>query len=93
MTIELVSRNSNTGFLGSPDVSVPENAANPILCVRLSAGVTLARNVEVTLTTGANGTAQGKVCLFLCPVFKLGRGKDDIIIEDAVSTQGWSQLF
>ena len=68
VTIELVGLDSSTGLLRSPDVSVPENAANLILCLRLSAGVTLARNVEVTLTTGADGTAQGKVCLLIVKI-------------------------
>ena len=62
MTIELVGQDPNTGAIEPPDVSEPENGGDPVLCLRLSAGVTLARNVAVNLATVAGGTAQGRVC-------------------------------
>lgn len=65
VTVELVSMDPVTGVVGVPDVSVPENGPDPRLCVRLTGGVTIARDVMVTLSTVTGGTAQGMVCLFV----------------------------
>ena len=66
VTVELVSMDPGSGIVGLPDVSVPENGQDPRLCVRLTGGVTIARDVTVTLSTGTGGTAQGKaVCCFI----------------------------
>ena len=65
MTVELVGQDPNTGVIEPPNVSEPENGADPLLCLRLSGGVTLGRDVVVNLATIAGGTAQGKVCLLI----------------------------
>jgi len=65
VTVELVSMDPVTGVVGVPDVSVLENGPDPRLCVRLTGGATIARDVMVTLSTVAGGTAQGMVCLFV----------------------------
>ena len=65
VTIELVGQDPNTGLIEPPDVSEPENGNDPILCLCLSAGVTLVRNVAVNLATVTGGTAQGRVSLLI----------------------------
>lgn len=65
VTVELVSMDPVTGVVGVPDVSVQENGPDPRLCVRLTGGVNIARDVMVTLSTVTGGTAQGMVCLFV----------------------------
>ena len=58
VTVLLVSMDPVSGTVGLPDVSVPENGLDPRLCVQLTGGVTITRDVTVTLST-VGGTAQG----------------------------------
>ena len=59
MTIELISIDPSTGVVGPPDVLVSENGDDPRLCVQRSGGVTVERNIVLTISTGT-GTAQGR---------------------------------
>lgn len=61
MTVQLVS--SGAGGVGPASQSVQENGADPICCAQLllTGGVTIKRNIVVTLSTGA-GTATGRAC-------------------------------
>ena len=82
VTVELVSVDPGSGIVGLPDVSVPENGLDPRLCVRLTGGVTIARDVAVTLSTGTGGTAQGKAWLLF------HSGKKNFVLWD--SNSRWS---
>ena len=66
VTIELVSIDRSAGVVGPPDVLVSENGDNPRLCacVQQSGGVTVERNVVLTISTGT-GTARGRLVVEL----------------------------
>ena len=61
MTVQIVSTDPVSGTVGLPDVQVPENGLDPLLCaqLQLAGGITLARTVTVTLATVPTGTATG----------------------------------
>jgi len=57
VTVQIVSMDPVSGTVGLPDVQVPENGLDPLLCAQLAGGITLARTVTVTLATVPTGTA------------------------------------
>ena len=59
VTVQLVS--SGAGGVGPASQSVQENGADPLCCAQLAGGVTIKRNIVVTLSTGP-GTATGRAC-------------------------------
>ena len=59
VTVQIVSTDPVSGTVGLPDVQVPENGLDPLLCAQLAGGITLARTVTVTLATVPTGTATG----------------------------------
>ena len=66
MTVQIVSMDPVSGTVGLPDVQVPENGLDPLLCAQLAGGITLARTVTVTLATGT-GTATG-MCVYIAGI-------------------------
>ena len=67
VAVQIVSMDPISGTVGLPDVQVPENGLDPLLCVQLAGGITLARTVTVTLATVPTGTATG-MCVYIAGI-------------------------
>jgi len=67
VAVQIVSMDPVSGTVGLPDVQVPENGLDPLLCAQLAGGITLARTVTVTLATVPTGTATG-MCVSIAGV-------------------------